>query len=120
MDLHLSTSNLGGYAVVSVSGEIDLESAAQLSEHALTAAREVSPNIVLDLSRVTFMDSTGLQVLIAVKRRAELAGGSLALVGVARAVMKVLTVTGLRETFTITDSIEDITSRLPAEGASHS
>ena len=119
MDLHLSTSSDGGYAVVSVSGEIDLETAAQLSDHALTAIREVSPRLVLDLSRVTFMDSTGLQVLIAIKRRAELAGGSLALVGVARAVMKVLTVTGLSETFTIAAAVDEITSQ-PGEATPQS
>lgn len=109
MDLHLSTASRGRCAVVSVSGEIDLETASQLSEHALSATRERSPHLVLDLSRVTFMDSTGLQVLIAIKRRAELAGGSLTLVGVARAVMKVLTVTGLSETFTIVDTVEQAT-----------
>lgn len=106
MDLHLSTSTLADRAVVRVSGEIDLDTASQLNDHALQAMREHGPHLVLDLGRVTFMDSTGLKVLLAVHRRAELSGGSLGLVGVTRPVMKVLTVTGLTSTFAFFDDVD--------------
>ena len=84
MDLDLSTHQLGERAVVSVGGEIDLETASQLGDHALDAVREVSPHVVLDLTGVTFMDSTGLKVLLTIQRRADLAGGSFAVVGASR------------------------------------
>ena len=58
---------------MTVGGEVDLETASQLGDHALAALREVSPHLVLDLTGVTFMDSTGLKVLLSVQRRAELA-----------------------------------------------
>lgn len=108
MDLELSTRRLGDRAVVSVSGEVDLETATQLGEHALDAVRTVSPRIVLDLTDVTFMDSTGLKVLVSVDRRAQLAGGSVVLVGAAPPVLRILTLTGLDQVFTLLASIEDL------------
>lgn len=108
MHLALSTRLLGDRAVVSVSGEIDLETASQLGEHALDALRSVSPRIALDITDVTFIDSTGLKVLVTIERRAQLAGGSFVLVGATRAVLRILALTGLDQVFTLHGSIEEL------------
>jgi len=106
MDLVLSTRQVDDLAIVSVGGEVDLDTATQLGEHALTAVRDVSPHIVVDLAGVTFMDSTGLKVLLSIQRRADLAGGSFAVAGAARPVRKILTLTGLDQTFAIYDTVD--------------
>jgi len=111
MDLHLSTTSHDDYALVRVSGEVDIETAPQLSDHAVSAIRDHSAEILLDLSRVTFMDSTGLQLLLSIRERAELAGGGLGLVGVTRPVMKVLNMTGLASTFAFFDDAESAVER---------
>ena len=108
MDLQLSTRRADGRAVVAVGGEVDLETASQLGEHALNAVREVSPHVALDLAGVTFMDSTGLKVLLSIQRRADLAGGSLVLAGAARSVRRILALTGLDQTFALYDSLDDL------------
>lgn len=108
MDLDLSTRQLGARAVVTVGGEVDLETASQLGDHALDALREVSPHVALDLTGVGFMDSTGLKVLLTVARRAELAGGSFVVVGPTRPVRKIFSLTGLDQTFTIVETLEEI------------
>lgn len=121
MELDLSTRRLGDWAVVSVGGEVDLETATQLGDHALDALREVSPNVVLDLTGVTFMDSTGLKVLLGIHRRAQLAGGSMAIAGATRPVRKVLSLTGLDQTFAVHDTVDDATGvGSPAVSASGS
>ena len=116
MDLALSTSALDDPAgatgrppvrVVTVSGEVDLETAPELGDHALAALKDVSVHLVLDLRGVTFMDSTGLKVLLATAHRAELAGGSLVLVAPNRAVNRILTLTGLDKTFVLADDLAD-------------
>ena len=84
MDLQLSTTRAGDRAIVTVGGEVDLETASQLGDHALDALRDVSPHLVLDLAGVTFMDSTGLKVLLSIQRRTDLAAGSFAVVGATR------------------------------------
>jgi anti-anti-sigma factor len=108
MDLDLSTSHDQDRAVVSVGGEVDLETASQLGDHALAALQDVSPHLVLDLTGVTFMDSTGLKVLLSIQRRADLAGGSFALAGAGNSVRKVLSLTGLDQTFAIYETLSDV------------
>ena len=108
MDLALSTHQADDLAVVTVGGEVDLDTASQLGDHALEAVRDVSPHVVLDLTGVTFMDSTGLKVLLSIQRRADLAGGSLAVAGATRSVLKILALTGLDQTFALYDSLDDL------------
>ena len=108
MHLDLSTRPLGDRAIVAVAGEVDLETASELGEHALDALHHVSPRIVLDITDVTFMDSTGLKVLVSVERRAQLAGGSFVLVGATPTVLRILTLTGLDQVFTLHGSLEDL------------
>jgi anti-anti-sigma factor len=108
MDLELSTRPLDDRALVTVAGEVDLETASQLGDHALGAMQEVSPHLVLDLSGVTFMDSTGLKVLLSVQQRADLAHGSLAVVGTTRPVRRILELTGLDTAFALYDTLDDL------------
>ena len=108
MDLQLSTRPLDARALVSVGGEVDLDTASQLGEHALEAIRDVSSHLVLDLSGVTFMDSTGLKVLLSIQRRVDLAAGSLAVVGTTRSVRRILALTGLDQTFTLYDTLDEV------------
>jgi anti-sigma B factor antagonist len=104
-DLDLSTTSQGSCVVVTVDGEIDLDNASDLSEVALAAMREIGPSVVLDLSGVTFMDSTGLKVLLAVHKRAELAGGRLVLAGPTRSVNRVVSITGFDQMFTVCEDV---------------
>jgi anti-sigma B factor antagonist len=105
-ELDLSTTSQGLCAVVRVEGEIDLDSAGELSEAALAAMQEIGPSLVLDLSGVTFMDSTGLKVLLAVHKRAELAGGRLVLAAPTRSVNRVVSITGFDQTFAVCEDVE--------------
>jgi anti-anti-sigma factor len=105
-DLTLDSVSRDGCALLTVGGEVDLGTAGELSDAAIAAMQDISPQLVIDLSAVTFMDSTGLKVLLAMHKRADLAGGRLVLVGLTRSVDKVITVTGLDQTFHITDSVD--------------
>jgi anti-sigma B factor antagonist len=100
-DLGLTVTTRDDRTVVSVSGEIDLATQgvlrAQLNE--LVVAGKV--DIVIDLSEVDFVDSTGLGALIGTRRRVHAFHGSLTLVIPNEAVMKVFTITGLEKVFDI-------------------
>jgi anti-sigma B factor antagonist len=64
---------------------------------------------VLDLSEVTFLDSTGLGVLITGLKRCRSAGGNLVLVTAQPNVLKVLEITGLNDVFKVHDTVEGAT-----------
>ena len=108
MELDLSTRGYGDHAVVSVGGEVDLETATRLGDAALEALRDLSSHLVLDLSGVSFMDSTGLKVLLSLQRSAALAGGSLTVAGATRPVRRILTLTGLDQTLQLVDSVDAV------------
>jgi anti-sigma B factor antagonist len=115
--LRLSTTSRGTATVVSVGGEIDLGTAGELGDHLLTATRHAGPDLVLDLTDVSFMDSTGLKVLLAAHKRVQLVGGHLALAAAGRSVRKVLTVTGLDQTFLVAETVDEAVAALHPDGA---
>lgn len=65
--------------VVAVAGEIDMSAAAAF-ERTLFEAVSVSEPIILDLTEVTYMDSTAIGAMLAVRRQAELRPGRFAVV----------------------------------------
>ena len=62
--------------------------------------------VIVDLTSVTFLDSTGLGTLVAARNRAEEAGGQLPIIGSGERVLKLFRITGLDEVFEIYPSIE--------------
>jgi len=110
--LTLSTTSRDHTAVVSVGGEIDLGTAAELGDHLVAAMQQAGPDLVLDLSDVSFMDSTGLKVLLAAHKRLQLVGGHFALAAAGRSVRKVLTVTGLDQTFPVAETVDEALAAL--------
>ena len=80
--------------VVCVSGEIDVCSAGSLDR----ALASVQPPKMVDMSGVSFMDSSGLNVLLAHHRRVAEQSGALQVVAMSQPVERVLEVTGLLQT----------------------
>jgi len=93
--LSISESWRDGLPVLSASGEADLLSA-PLLRRALADAAERFRVVVLDLSGVTFVDSTALSVLVVARRRL-----TIRVVGLCPQVRKVFDVTGLSDAFSV-------------------
>ena len=83
-----------GAVTVKISGDIDLATADKVGD-ALAAALGSSANVRVDLSGVTFLDSTGIRALVQAYRLASSKGGSLHVFGAKHWVAKVLDVTGV-------------------------
>jgi anti-sigma B factor antagonist len=90
-----------GTATLVITGEVDLACADELREqlHAITAT--ASATGAVDLSGVTFLDSSGLGVLIAAKKRAAASDADLALVDPSPACRSVLSISGADQFFEI-------------------
>jgi anti-anti-sigma factor len=82
-----------GYAL-ELFGELDLATTGLLEEELRAAEESGAPSIVLDLSGLTFMDSTGLRSVLVADRRLRRSGRRLCLVRGPRAVDRVFTLTG--------------------------
>ena len=90
-----------GLGIVVLSGEVDIYTAPRFKECMVGLFDAGLDRLVVDMSAVTFIDSTALGVLIGGVRRAHTAGGAMALVVTNRAVERVLSITGLDSVFTI-------------------
>ena len=95
--------------VVSVAGEVDLSTSPPLRE-ALEQAVAQGPNVVVDLSGVTFLDSTGLGDLVRARESALSLGGHLQLVLTQPRIRRVLEITGLDAVFDIHETLAAATA----------
>ncbi len=115
--LDLSFTEVDGHLIVTVRGDLDIASHERvdaylrqvLAEHAGETRR-----IVVDMSGVTFMDTTGLTVLLRHWRELERTGGSLVLAGPVYRQTRVLWTTGLAGRLRIVDSVEAAVETPPA------
>jgi anti-anti-sigma factor len=70
VDLDLTRRTEGDAAVVTASGELDVYTASRLRDLAIEITAEGPRAVVLDLDGVTFLDTTGLAVVVGIMRRA--------------------------------------------------
>jgi len=95
MKLRLARRALGDAVVVAVEGELDLFTAPFLRDEVRDAIKQDGPTLVLDLAALSFMDSSGLSVLIEAWRLATSEGGSVTLAAPQPPVARILRTTGL-------------------------
>jgi anti-anti-sigma factor len=112
VDLAIVMDTPHGGTIVKLSGELDVASAPELREQLLVMLeRQVPTRVVVDLSALSFIDSSGIAVLVNTERRARLLGCAFELVAPQPAVWRVLEVCGLLQHFVINASIST-----PGEG----
>ena len=89
-----------GIALLRLSGRLDAANAPAL-ERALAAAREEDPRLLLELSAVDFLDSTGLGALVGALKGCRRAGGDLRLAAPSPPVTRLLRLTALDRVFAV-------------------
>jgi anti-sigma B factor antagonist len=94
-------------ALVVVEGELDIYTAPKLKDALGKAVDEGAERLIVDLSPMTFIDSTGLGVLVEALRRAQLHGALMDIVCSRPNVMRVFEVTGLLGIFSVRASREE-------------
>lgn len=102
----MSKPGAGSVPVVAVSGEVDVYSAPALRD-GLTELLEAGTSVVVDLSDVGFLDSTGLGALVAARTTASEHGAQLSLVCTHQRILKLFTITGLDGVFQIRSSVSE-------------
>lgn len=98
-------------AVVSVRGELDVATAELLDRRLADQLEQGRHHLVLDLSGVPFIDSSGLTIVIRTMNATRRTGGSLCLVAPTPPVHRVLELTGMSLTIPISPSVAEAPSR---------
>jgi anti-sigma B factor antagonist len=117
MDFAVSAEPHGdGIAVVKVQGEVDVYTAPKLREEIHRRLDQGDNRIVVDLTNVAYMDSSGLGVLIGALKRSREENGDLIVASPNPRISRILDVTGLSRIFNVHDDMNGAVTALKESG----
>ncbi len=96
----------GGVAILRLDGKLNMTTASCLRDHVGTALEDGQTRLTVDMSKIDFMDSSGLGALINGLKAARQAGGDLKIFGPNEQVQLVLRLTNLNNLLTTVDQAE--------------
>jgi len=101
VQLSVSQTSAGNVPILAVDGEVDVYSAPELKDRIGELIQSGQTTLIVDLSGVAFLDSTGLGALVEARSATDEAGGSLPIVCSQERILKLFTITGLDGVFSI-------------------
>ena len=101
--LDLETEDRDGLVHMALAGELDLSSVPKVQEELRRIEAGSPATVVLDLSKLTFLDSTGLRCIVTADERARAEGRRIVIVRGPDAVQRVFAITRLEERLEIVD-----------------
>ncbi|ALC22794.1 STAS domain-containing protein [Streptomyces pristinaespiralis] len=104
--LQVEVRTEGRSEIVKPVGELDHHTADLLRAPLEEAIERGRVRVVIDCSQLEFCDSTGLNVLLGARLKAEAGGGGVHLAGMLPVVARVFEITGAEAVFTVHDSVE--------------
>ena len=106
MDLKLGHYSKDGIEVVTAEGEIDIYTAPRLRELLIDLVGQGSYQLIVDLDKVGFLDSTALGVLVGGLKRVRPHDGWLDLVCTQEQILNIFRITGLTQVFGIYQTVD--------------
>ena len=107
--LEIKTQDRNGLVHVALVGELDLSTVAKVQEELRRVEADSPPTVVVDLSKLTFLDSTGLRCILTADERARDQGRRVVIVRGPDAVQRVFTITRLEERLEMVDDAAAVT-----------
>jgi anti-anti-sigma factor len=102
----------GDVRIVALSGELDLEQAPFLSRALEELRANGAGDVIVDLSELTFMDSSGISALVGAARSASADSGSLIVVSPTPTVKRVFDIVKLSELVPIEEGLDGALQRI--------
>lgn len=106
--LEVDTQERDGLVRVSLKGELDLSTVERVEEELRRVENRANKLLVLDLSGLSFLDSTGLRLMVTADQRARKSGRRLAIVKGPDTVHRVFTITRLDERLEMVDDVAEL------------
>lgn len=104
MNVNIKTDE--NIVIISIEGSIDSKTAGDLQSQIMEKVSETN-NVLLDLTKVDYVSSAGLRVLLMIYRQIKSKNGKVILVGVSEEIKDVMSMTGFINFFEITDNIDN-------------
>ncbi len=107
LSIDIKTENHGETLVYKLRGSLDLATSPSVRAALLDAASQGNHHMIVDLTKLEFLDSTGLGALIGAHRRALENGGQVRLVVHDGPIARLLNITGLMRVFPVYGTLAD-------------
>ena len=107
--LELETRQREGLVQVVLRGELDLSTVEKVEQELRRLEGQGEKLLVLDLAELSFLDSTGLRLMVTADQRARQEGRRLAIVKGPASVHRVFTITKLDEQLDMVDDVTELT-----------
>ncbi len=106
--LETDIREVDGMKVLDVVGEIDVYTAPQFKDAVNSIIDSGQKHLIVNMDRVTYMDSSGFATLLSATRRLRPQGGTVNLVKVSSAIDRILRITRLNTIFGTYDKVETV------------
>lgn len=117
-NLDVQVHTQGEHSIVEIDGDIDVYTCAQLLEALQAVSAGGCHLLAIDMTDVSFMDSSGLGILAGAVKRAAAGGGSVVLVGVCDHIMNTLRITGMTKVLPVFSTLDEAIARIDGGGSS--
>lgn len=111
--LEVTAQKKGPATIVSIKGDVDLYSSPQLRKTVIALTEKKTPAILIDLTQVTYMDSSGVATLVEGLQQTGKYQGQFKLYGLVAAVREVFELSRLNKVFEIYGDEESALASLP-------
>jgi anti-anti-sigma factor len=105
-----------GLYVLSLTGEMDIASAPELAVRLETLNSAESQHVIVDLSRLTFIDSSGINALVVAAKAIKAEGGEMTLVAPTPHTQRIFEIVHLSDVLSIEESLEAAVDRVANGG----
>ena len=106
--LEVTSEDRNGLVHVALVGELDLSTVAKVQEELRRVEASSPATLVVDLSKLTFLDSTGLRCIVTADERARAEGRRIVIVRGPDAVQRVFAITRLEERLEMVDDVDAV------------
>jgi len=103
--MKVTESIVENIAIINVEGSIDSKTAKEFETTALAAITS-QVQVIIDLTKVEFLSSAGLRVLLMIYRQIKAQSGKVVLVGVSEEIQEVMSNTGFINFFSIAETLK--------------
>jgi anti-sigma B factor antagonist len=116
LNIEIEIEKEGKLEFLNLKGEIDVYSSPSLKEKVLEEIDKGVENLVINLEKVSYIDSTGLGILIGTLKRMKEREGKLYLIFSSQRLKRIFEITGLNKIFSIYESKEKLLNSLKEGG----
>ena len=106
-DLSIHVHLVDGIQVFELTGSLDIATSPAVRAALVSASERGDHRLIVDLTKLEFLDSTGLGALIGAQRRAKEFGGEVRLVAKEGQILRLLRITGLLKVFGVFGTLDE-------------